>query len=93
MEALMQSVLAGFGIGYMPDFLVSDALAAGQVASVLDAYTTTVSQFSIVWPSSRHPSPRLRAFVDFMCERLFKAARAQEARALDLSTLNAAAAS
>ncbi len=93
MEALMQSVLAGFGIGYMPDFLVRDALAEGKLASVLDAYTTTVGQFSIVWPSSRHPSPRLRAFVDFMCERLFAAARAQEARTRDIATLSAQSAS
>ncbi len=93
MEALMQSVVAGFGIGYMPDFLVRDALTAGTLASVLDAYTTTVGQFSIVWPSSRHPSPRLRAFVDFMCDRLFEAARVQEARALNACALNEAAAS
>jgi len=29
-------------------------------------------QFSIAWPSSRQLSPKLRVFVDFLCERLFK---------------------
>ena len=31
-------------------------------------------QFSILWPSNRHLTPRLRVFVDFVCERLFKTA-------------------
>ncbi|MGF6933668.1 DNA-binding transcriptional LysR family regulator [Paraburkholderia sp. UCT70] len=72
MEALREAVIAGFGIGYMPDFLVRDALAMSTLAMVLDDHRTTPGQFSILWPSSRQLSPKLRVFVDFMCERLFK---------------------
>jgi len=74
MEALRGAVIAGFGIGYVPDFLVRDALADGQVATVLDAHVTAAGQFSILWPSSRLLTPKLRVFVDFACAALFKPA-------------------
>jgi len=71
MEALRGAVVAGFGIGFVPDFLVFDALASGALVSVLDAHTIAPGRFSILWPSSRQLSPKLRVFVDFMCEHLF----------------------
>ncbi|PFH27637.1 LysR family transcriptional regulator [Burkholderia sp. JKS000303] len=72
MEALRGAVMSGLGIGYMPDFLASDALDSGALVTVLDDYRIAPGQFSIVWPSSRQLSPKLRVFVDFVCERLFK---------------------
>lgn len=74
MEALREAVVRGFGIGYMPDFLVRDLLAAGVLATVLDAWVTASGQFSILWPSSRLLSPKLRVFVDFACTRLLVSA-------------------
>ena len=75
MEALREAVIAGFGIGYMPDFLARDAIATGTLATVLDAWLVTPGQFSILWPSSRQLSPKVRVWVDFMCERLFERTR------------------
>ncbi|AIP61681.1 LysR family transcriptional regulator [Burkholderia thailandensis] len=72
MEALRAAVTAGFGIGYMPDFLARDALADGALVTVLDAYRIGPGQFSILWPSNRQLSPKVRVFVDFVCERLFR---------------------
>ncbi|MET3818226.1 LysR substrate-binding domain-containing protein [Burkholderia ambifaria] len=72
MEALRGAVMAGLGIGYMPDFLARDALDTCALVTVLDDYRIAPGQFSIVWPSSRQLSPKLRVFVDFLCERLFK---------------------
>lgn len=74
MEALYQAVIGGLGIGYMPDFLVRDAIAAGTLRTVLDACPGAQGHFSVVWPSSRHVSPKLRAFIDFAAQRLFRAA-------------------
>lgn len=71
MEALRGAVIAGFGIGFVPDFLVRDALACGSLVTVLDDLAIAPGQFSVLWPSSRQLSPKLRVFVDFMCERLF----------------------
>jgi DNA-binding transcriptional LysR family regulator len=71
MEALRAAAISGLGIAYMPDFLAQDALASGTLDTVLDEYRADPGQFAILWPSSRHLSPKLRVFVDFLCERLF----------------------
>ena len=71
MEALRGATVLGLGIGYMPDFLVRDDLAAGTLRTVLDAHLKHEGQFSVLWPSSRQLSPKLRVFVDFLAERLF----------------------
>ena len=71
MEALYDAAASGLGIVCMPDFLARDALARGTLRSVLDSYLVDSGQFWVLWPSSRHLSPRVRAFVDFVCETLF----------------------
>jgi DNA-binding transcriptional LysR family regulator len=71
MEALRVAAICGLGIAYMPDFLAQDALRAGELRTVLDEFLANPGQFSILWPSSRHLSPKLRVFVDFLCGRLF----------------------
>ena len=72
MEALRGAAIGGLGIAYMPDFLARDALADGSLQTVLDDCLTYSGQFSILWPSGRLMSPRLRVFVDFVAERLFQ---------------------
>ncbi|WP_233836129.1 LysR family transcriptional regulator [Paraburkholderia sp. ZP32-5] len=72
MEALRGAVIAGFGIGFMPDFLVCDALACGSLVTVLGDLAIAPGQFSILWPSNRQLSSKLRVFVDFMCAHLFQ---------------------
>jgi DNA-binding transcriptional LysR family regulator len=71
MEAVHAAAIGGLGIAYMPDFLAQEAIKVGTLRAVLGGYLVDPGQFSIVWPSSRHLSTRLRAFADFLCERLF----------------------
>lgn len=71
MEALRAATISGFGIAYLPDFLIRDALASNALQIVLAEHFGMTGQFSLLWPSSRHLSPKLRVFVDFCCERLF----------------------
>jgi DNA-binding transcriptional LysR family regulator len=71
MEAVRAAAIGGLGIAYMPDFLAQEAIKVGTLRAVLGGYLVDPGQFSIVWPSSRHLSTRLRAFTDFLCERLF----------------------
>ncbi|ODP33959.1 LysR family transcriptional regulator [Pandoraea sp. ISTKB] len=70
MEALLSATTHGLGIAYMPDFLARDALADGQLQTFLGDYLVNPGQFWMLWPSSRHLSPKLRVFVDFMCNRM-----------------------
>ena len=71
MEAVHAAAIGGLGIAYMPDFLAQEAIKVGTLRAVLGGYLVDPGQFSIVWPSSRHLSTRLRAFADFLCEKLF----------------------
>lgn len=72
MEAMLGAAISGLGLAYMPDFLARDALARGELQQVLAQQLTHSGQFSALWPSSRQLSPKVRAFVDFASERLFK---------------------
>lgn len=74
MEAILMAAEDGHGIAFMPDFLVREALAAGRLETLLEAYTQDEGQFWALWPSNRHLSPKVRVFVDFIEQRLFKAA-------------------
>ncbi len=74
MEALREAALAGLGIAHMPDFLARDAVAGGLLSTVLDGALIDGGQFWILWPSNRQLSPKIRVFVDFLSETLFKAA-------------------
>ena len=72
MEAMLGAAVSGLGLAYMPDFLARDALARGELQQVLAEQLTHSGQFSALWLSSRQLSPKVRAFVDFASERLFK---------------------
>ncbi|GKS99338.1 LysR family transcriptional regulator [Acidovorax sp. SUPP3434] len=74
MEAMRGAAIAGMGVAYMPDFLARDAIERGELRQVLATHLVHTGQFSALWPSSRQLSPKVRAFVDFIGERLFKAA-------------------
>lgn len=74
MEALRAAAIGGMGIGCMPEFLAREALADGRLQALLEADLDDSGQFFVLWPSSRQLSPKLRAFVDFVAERLFPAA-------------------
>ena len=68
-EVLRAAALAGTGIATMPTFIAGPDLAAGRLVRVLPDYDNCSGAIYAVWPSDRHPSPKLRAFVDFLAER------------------------
>jgi DNA-binding transcriptional LysR family regulator len=70
MEPLISLAELGIGLACAPDFLVSRQLAEGSLIAILDEYVDQAGIISAVWPSSRHYSPKLRAFVDYMAEHL-----------------------
>lgn len=69
MEGVLAAARAGLGIAQMPDFLAAEGLAGGTLLSLLDDLAPTET-FWLVWPRLAHPSPKLRAFVDFCVGRL-----------------------
>jgi DNA-binding transcriptional LysR family regulator len=69
-EPLLAMAEAGLGIACLPDFFVEQAIAAERLTPVLEEYVRDYRTFSILWPLSRQPLPKIKAFVDFMAKRL-----------------------
>ena len=63
----------GLGLACLPLFTIHHQVAAGKLVPVLADHMEDVGEFRILWPSSRHLSPKIQAFVKFMSENLFRA--------------------
>lgn len=61
----------GLGIACVPDIAVRRQMDEGKLITVLDDYNQDRTTFRILWPSSRHLSPKIRVFVDFIVQNLF----------------------
>ena len=69
-EVLVDVARAGLGIACLPDFMVRDAIAAGELVTVLDDFNAHQGSFRILWPTSKHLAPKLRVFIDFVVAEL-----------------------
>ncbi|KQQ11647.1 Transcriptional regulator, LysR family [Methylorubrum extorquens] len=65
----------GFGLACLPHFAVRGPLRRGALVSVLEDHLRDVGAFHILWPASRHPSPKVSAFVGFMADNLLREAQ------------------
>lgn len=70
LDALIQMTKDGRGIACVPEFAASQLMATGQLVSVLDAHMTQTITFRLLWPSSKHLTPKVRAFVDFAAAQI-----------------------
>ena len=70
LEPLIYMAEQGLGIAYLPDFAIGHQLREGLLVTVLDDYTDLSGPLRVLWPSSRHLAPKLRAFVDFLAANL-----------------------
>lgn len=68
-DALRTAALQGVGLAYLPTFIVGGDLQAGTLISLLGDYIPQDSAVHAVYPHSRHLSPKVRAFVDFLADR------------------------
>jgi DNA-binding transcriptional LysR family regulator len=69
-ESMRAAALAGLGLAAVPEWLVADAIVAGHLATVLDAYPPTAGGIYAVYPTNRLLTPRIRAFVDHLARDL-----------------------
>lgn len=65
-DALLAAARAGLGLTYVPDFFVCDDLHHGTLRSVLDAWTRGRMPISALYPPSRHPSAKVRLFIEHL---------------------------
>ena len=69
-QALMAFALAGCGVALLPEWLVRNALDAGELVSLLPAYTFAQQGIYAVYPDARHVPAKVRTFIDFMRVRV-----------------------
>ncbi|MGD0562497.1 MAG: LysR family transcriptional regulator [Roseiarcus sp.] len=67
-DALRAAALQGLGIVNLPTFIVGGDLQAGALVTALDEFISQDMAMSAVYPHSRHLSPKVRAFVDFLAD-------------------------
>ena len=69
-DALIIAAIAGQGIVYTPTFLVSREIAAGLLLPIqLDQAPVDLDGIFAVYPASRRPPAKVRAFIDFLVSR------------------------
>ncbi|HKN27373.1 MAG TPA: LysR family transcriptional regulator [Roseiarcus sp.] len=68
-DALRVCALGGLGLANIPTFIVGADLQSGALVTVLDKFISQDMTISAVYPHSRHLSPTVRAFVDFLVDR------------------------
>jgi DNA-binding transcriptional LysR family regulator len=68
-EAAIDAAVAGMGLVQVHAYLAAPALATGRLCAVLQDHAPTDSaDLWVLYPSSRHLSPKVRAFVDFITD-------------------------
>jgi DNA-binding transcriptional LysR family regulator len=70
---ILRSVLEGAGIGQIPVILARSELAKGELVHILPAWTMPEVDISVIYPAGRPLAPRVRVFVDFICDALARA--------------------
>lgn len=67
-EACVLAALGGAGLIYLPEYMVREYIAAGQLRIVLQDQRSETLPISILYPQNRHLSTRVRAFVEWSVE-------------------------
>lgn len=63
-EAIREAALAGFGLIHLPTYITGNDLRSGSLVEVLKPCRAPPDPIRVVYPSKRHLSPRVRAFID-----------------------------
>jgi DNA-binding transcriptional LysR family regulator len=68
-EVVRDAAIAGLGLAIKSTWDIGAELRAGRLKTVLDEYMLPAAHIYAVYPHSRHLSPKVRCFVDFLVER------------------------
>jgi DNA-binding transcriptional LysR family regulator len=71
MEAIRELLIQGEGIGWLPDFLVTDALATGALVPVLPKWKSKSSGgIYFVYAGQKYAPPKVQAFIEIALETI-----------------------
>ncbi|HZN46149.1 MAG TPA: LysR substrate-binding domain-containing protein [Ramlibacter sp.] len=68
---LRKAILAGLGVGIVPDYVVKDEIAAGEVVTTLDHYRLSIfgTNLYLLYMPDRHQIRAVRTCIDFLLEK------------------------
>jgi DNA-binding transcriptional LysR family regulator len=69
-DALRRVACLGHGVVCLPTYLVGEDLRAGRLVRILPETLELEASLFAIYPHSRHPSPKVRALIDFLAESL-----------------------
>ena len=79
-EALLPAVIAGLGIADLPDFIIADAIEAGEVEVILKGWTQPEGAVHLVTPPGGPRPARVEVLADFLTKHFAKAKRLKAPR-------------
>src|SRR5258708_2402267 len=74
-EALLPALLAGLGVADLPDFIVGDAVASGEVEVILKGWKQPEGAVHLVTPPGGPRPARVELLAEFLTKQLGKATR------------------
>ncbi|CCE07496.1 putative transcriptional regulatory protein, LysR family [Bradyrhizobium sp. STM 3843] len=80
-EAVLPAVIAGLGIADLPDFIIGDAIASGQVEVILKGWTQAEGAMHLVMPPGGPRPARVEVLADFLVRELVKGRKGRAAQA------------
>jgi DNA-binding transcriptional LysR family regulator len=68
---LREGILAGLGIGLVPDYVVHDVIASGQVLTALNDYRLSIfgTNMYLLYLPNRHQTRAVRTCIDFLMDK------------------------
>ena len=66
--SLVVGAVRGMGIAPIPEVVAAEHVATGALVPVLPDWSIGAANLALLWPVSRLPHPRRRAFIDFVRE-------------------------
>ncbi|HMA50865.1 MAG TPA: LysR family transcriptional regulator [Magnetospirillaceae bacterium] len=67
--SMLGGAVEGMGLAQIPAPIAAEAISAGALSEVLDAFAPTVPGIFLYYPSNRQVMPKLRAFIDHVKKR------------------------
>lgn len=68
---LREGILAGLGIGLVPDYVVQDKIATGEVVTALEEYRLSIfgTHLYLLYMPNRHQTRAVRTCIDFLLDK------------------------
>ncbi|QLC24857.1 LysR family transcriptional regulator [Parasphingopyxis algicola] len=67
-DAVIEATLAGSGLAQLHDYMAEPYLVSGELVQVLGTYAVEGPPICILYPSPRHLTPKVRAFIDIVTD-------------------------